>query len=55
MKKKWTRIGGALAAIGFLPATEAQAADPAGQATPDRPNIMTTSATATCRATAAAS
>ena len=40
MKKKWTRIGGALAAIGLLPAPEAQAADGAQKATPDRPNII---------------
>lgn len=40
MRKRWTRIGGAFAAIGIISATEAQAADGQAKATPDRPNII---------------
>ena len=40
MKKRWTRIGGALAAIGAVATAEAQASGDAQKPTPDRPNII---------------
>ena len=40
MKKKWTQIGGAMAAIGLFSASEAVAADGQRKATPDHPNII---------------